>query len=178
MTIRNSTVIAVSDLPTGVLAQSFERRFTSTAAAPTSGRATMTAIYLYAGTTVTSLTFASHTTALATGSHGWAALYTPGGVLLSQSADDTSVAWAITTAKTFTLGAPQVIATTGWYIASLSIVATTMPTVVSAAVGYAVASMPPVLGGNSSSTALTTTAPGTIALTPNNLLSVFYCQVT
>lgn len=150
-----------TDLPTGAVAETFERRQQLTASAGTSGRLVLSAIYLRAGQPVASATFFSGTTALATGTHGWAALLDPNRNLLGQSADDTSVAWAANTEKTFTLTAPVAAAVSGWHYVGYLLVASTMPTVWCLSNNGAT-SKPPAMGGWST-TGLTDTAPATAA---------------
>lgn len=151
-----------SDMPAAAIAQSADRRSTTfSSLAPTSGRLTMTAIYLRSGQVVNSVTFFSTATALSGGSHGWAALFDPSRNLLAQSANDTGITWAASVSKTFTLAAPVAILTSGWYYVGVSIVATTMPTLASQPTGSSVVSQDaPVMGGWSTAS-LTSTAPAT-----------------
>lgn len=126
------------------------------------------ALYLQAGDTVTSLTFKSGSTAAASPTNWWFALYddsaTP--ALLAQSADQTSAAWAANTAKTLALSSPVTIARTGIYYAAVMVKATTPPsllgagTVAGAASGFVAGDL--VLAQNSGAS-LTATAPATIA---------------
>src|SRR5207237_2325179 len=75
------------------------------------GVMTSVALVLQKGTLVTNLTFVSATTAAGTPTAWWFALYSNAATpaLLSQSADQTSTAWAANTAKTLALATPQVI---------------------------------------------------------------------
>lgn len=127
------------------------------------------AIPVYAGDTITSLTFLSGATGAGTPTNWWFALYndaaTP--VLLSQTADQTSAAWAADTAKTLALATPQT--NTGdhtvWY-ASVMMKATTPNSLVGVNLGRAgistgAVSTQKVLARTSGS-GLTTTAPATI----------------
>lgn len=134
------------------------------------------ALPLNAGDLVTSLTFVSATTAAGTPTNWWFALYSPAGALLSQSADQTSTAWAANTAKTLALTTPQLITTAGVYYAALMVKATTVPTLVGIALHNAVES------GNigslgfkvlaqTSGSSLTDTAPATIA-TPTTVANI------
>lgn len=126
------------------------------------GVMTSVALYLVEGDVVSNLTFISGATAADTPANYWAALYSPAGALLSQSADKTSTAWAADTAVTFALGAAQHIAKSGIYYAALMVKATTPPTLTGSR------GAKPVLTGEvnlaqSSGSTLTTTAPATIA---------------
>lgn len=145
---RNVAVANLSALSTGVM--------------------TSVAILLFAGDTVTNLTFVSGGTALGTGTHWWFALYdtatTPN--LLAQTADQTSTAWAANTAKTVALASPYAVTTTGIYYAAINVTATTPPTLagssVQAGVAGAVITGMKVLAQTSGSS-LAATAPSTIA---------------
>ncbi|MET8624540.1 hypothetical protein ABZW30_12415 [Kitasatospora sp. NPDC004669] len=134
----------------------------------TSGIMLATALPLYAGDTVTSLTFASGATAAGTPTNWWVALYdtaaTPN--LLGQSADQLTAAWAATTSKTLPLSSPVQITQTGIYYAALMVKATTPPSLVGlATLTGAVTGM--VTGDKTlttvSGSGLTGTAPATIA---------------
>jgi len=132
------------------------------------GVMTSTAILLYAGDTVTNLTFTSGSTAAGTPTHWWFALYSTAGTpaLLAQTADQANAAWAASTAKTVALASPYAVTTTGIYYAACMVTATTPPSLVGASVN-AVASGAVVSGlkvlSQTSGSALTTTAPATIA---------------
>ncbi|MEU6168088.1 hypothetical protein [Streptomyces tanashiensis] len=120
------------------------------------------ALYLHEGDLISSLTFISGATAGGSLTNQFAALYSPTGALLAQSADKISEAWAADTAKTFALATPQRITKSGVYWAALSIAATTVPTLAGSL------GAKPVLTGEgnlaqTSGTGLTATAPATIA---------------
>lgn len=142
-----------------------------------------TAIYLHAGDVVTNLTFMSATTAAGTPTNWWFALYSNASTpaLLSQTADQTSTAWAANTAKTVALGAAQTITTSGVYYASVMVKAATPPTlagvtVLNAANLGAVVTSQKVVAETSGS-ALTDTAPSTIA-SPTTVATVPLVIVT
>lgn len=126
------------------------------------GVMTSVPIYLVAGDVVTNLTFISAGTAAGTPTNYFAALYSPAGALLSQSADKTSTAWAADTAVTFALGTAQRITRSGLYYAALSVTATTVPTLIGCRSQKAVLTGEVNLS-QSSGTGLTATAPATIA---------------
>jgi len=160
---------AVTDLPTGAIAQTFERRNGMGSQASTSGRLLLAGIYLRAGTVITTITFASSSTAMSGGTHGWAALYNPSLGLMAQSADDTGITWGANVNKTFTLSAPQTLTVTGWhYVGVMVTVTTTMPTLASLVVIANTAQASPSVGGLSD-TGLTTTAPAT-ATAPSSFI--------
>lgn len=131
-------------------------------AAIATGVMTSAPIYLVAGDLITNLTFISAGTAAGTPTNYFAALYSPAGVLLSQSADKTSTAWAADTAVTFALGTAQRIARSGLYYAAISVTATTVPTLIGTRAQKAVLTGEVNLA-QSSGTSLTATAPATIA---------------
>ncbi|MFE0651343.1 hypothetical protein ACFVZH_22420 [Streptomyces sp. NPDC059534] len=120
------------------------------------------ALYLHEGDLISNLTFVSAGTAGASLTNQFAALYSPTGALMAQSADKTSEAWAADTAKTFALATAQRITKSGVYWAALAVAASTVPTLVGT-----VGAKPVLTGeGNLSQTSgssLTATAPATIA---------------
>lgn len=133
-------------------------------AAAATGVMLSTPIWLNEGDTVTSLTFISGATALATGTNWWFALYSTAATpaLLAQTADQTSTAWAANTVKTVALSAPVKITKSGIYWAAVSVTASTVPTLVGCGTAK------PVLTGEgnlaqTSGSALGATAPATIA---------------
>jgi hypothetical protein len=130
-----------------------------------------------AGEPVASLTFLSGATAASAPTNYWAALYRPDGTLIGQSADKLTAAWAADTAVTFSLSTPFGGGDAGIYYAALMVKATTPPSlrgrsVTRAAAAGAIAAGQKVLAQTSGS-ALTTTAPGTIA-TPTTVVNVPY----
>ncbi len=146
----------------------------SDTAALTTQVMTSVGIELQAGDVVANLTFQSGATAAGTPTNYWVALYTPAGVLLAQSADQLTAAWAADTAKTLALASAQLISTPGFYYAALMVKATTPPSLIGATLGRAAAAG--AIAGSkilsqTSGAALTTTAPGTIA-TPTTIAAV------
>lgn len=131
-------------------------------AALSTGVMTSVPLYLYAGDVVSNLTFVSGGTAAGTPTNYWAALYSPAGALLSQSADKTSTAWAADTPVTFALGAAQRITKAGLYYAAINVTATTVPTLIGTQAAKAVLTGEVNLSQTSGSS-LTGTAPATIA---------------
>jgi hypothetical protein len=127
------------------------------------------ALPLEAGDVVTSLTFVSGTTAAGTPTNWWFALYSAAATpaLLAQTADQTSTAWAANTAKTVALSSPQTILTSGVYYAAIMVKATTVPTLAGLTLHDAVLAGAIITGqkvlGMTSGSALTATAPATIA---------------
>ncbi len=146
----------------------------------TSGVMLSTPLPLLAGDVVTNLTFRSATTAGATLTNWWFALYddsaTP--ALLAQTADQTSTAWGANTVKTLALATAQTITRTGVYWAAIMVAASTVPTLFGTTLhsGAAVLSGQASLAQTSGSS-LTTTAPATIA-SPAAAATVPYCVAT
>jgi hypothetical protein len=143
---------------------------------------TSTAILLYAGDIVTTLTFMSGATGANTPTNWWFALYdtqaTP--ALIAQTADQLTAAWAADTAKPLALSAPYTVLTTGIYYAAIMVKATTPPTLIGASAqadaSGAVTAGQKVLA-RTSGASLTTTAPATIA-TPTTVGTVPYVIIT
>lgn len=132
-------------------------------AALATGVMTSVDLWLNEGDLVTNLTFTSAGTAAGTPTAWWFALYdTAGTTLLSQTADQTTTAWAADTAKTVALVTAQRITKSGLYKAAINVTATTPPSLVGT-----VGAKPVLTGeGNlaqTSGSSLTTTAPATIA---------------
>jgi hypothetical protein len=121
-------------------------------------------VFLAAGDVVTNISARSGATAAGTPTNWWFALYdnaaTP--ALLAQTADQLTAAWAASTTKTLPLATAQTIRTTGVYWVAIHVKATTPPTLLGS-----VAVAPIVAGernlAQTSGSALTTTAPSTIA---------------
>jgi hypothetical protein len=126
------------------------------------------AIPLQAGDLISRLTFKSGVTAAVTPTNWWFALYddsaTP--ALLAQSADQLTAAWAANTAKTLALATAQVVPRSGVYYGAIMMKAATPVSLLGvAALADSVSGF---LAGDkvlaqSSGSALTTTAPATIA---------------
>lgn len=135
---------------------------------------TTVALPLQAGVTVTNLTVKSGATPAGTPTAYWLALYSPAGALLSQSADQTSTAWAANTVKTLALATPQLVSTAGVYYAAIMVAATTPPTLIGKTVGIAGAAasiLSSKVLAQTSGSALAATAPATIA-SPTTIATV------
>jgi hypothetical protein len=122
-----------------------------------------------AGDLVSKLAFASGGTAAGTPTNWWFALYSNAATpaLLAQTADQTSTAWAADTVMDLALATPQLIAVSGIYWAAIMVKATTVPTLVGATLGRVKASAGFLSTDKAlavtSGSALTTTAPATLA---------------
>lgn len=140
------------------------RDATSDLAATGTGVGIAVPIFLRKGDLVTNLTFLSGGTAAGTPTHWWHALYTPGKVLLAQSADQVDAAWAANTPKKLALTAAQTIPEDGWYWAATSTTATTVQTLAGAAplVGTATLHTGSVAAGATFGSAMGATAPASM----------------
>ena len=141
-----------------------------------SGVMLSTGVPLQVGDIVTSITFKSGATAANTPTRRFAALYDPDGVLLAQSPDLTTAAWAANTVQTHVLATPQIATRSGMYYAGLAMSATDLPTLLGRNLGLAgantVAPTNKVLA-QSHGSSLTDTAPATIA-TPTSVALLPY----
>ena len=140
-----------------------------------------TAVPLQAGDVVTNITFITGGTAAGTQTAGFAALYSPAGVLLAQTADFGSTARAANTAYKVALTSPYTVTTAGLYYVAISFTATTVPTLRgistgNAAVAGAIGLSAPVLAQTHGS-AVGATAPATIA-TPTTVSTPCYFALT
>jgi hypothetical protein len=147
------------------------------------GIMTSVAIPLQAGDVVTNITFRSGTTAANTPLNWGFALYSSAAtpLLLAQTADQATAAWAASTTKTLALATPQLITSPGVYYASLWMKATAQITCagkilahLDLSTGLLTTEKP--LSVSSGST-LTTTAPSSITST-TSLIGVPYCVLT
>ena len=161
--------------PTAAKAETFSRYDATGSSTPTTQVLSLTAIWLPAGTKVSTITFATTATAQAGGSHAYAALFDKDRNKLAQSADDTTATWAANTAKTFTLTAPVTVSG-GLYYIGLAIQATTMPSLASIVPSAALSALAPKLGGTSS-TAQVATAPATAAAISDTAPFALYASV-
>jgi hypothetical protein len=128
------------------------------------GVMTAVRIKLAAGDTITNISARSGATAANTPTNWWFALYSNAATpaLLSQSADQTSTAWAANTTKTLALGTPQTITAGGYYWVAIMVTATTPPTLIGAC------TVAPIVTGEAnlsvtSGSSLTATATATLA---------------
>lgn len=171
-------------LPTGALAQSVPRNTSmSNASILSSGRESMSAVWLNAGQVITNITFVSSTTALVTGANQWFSLRDANRVLLKVTADNTTTAWGALTARTLALaGGTYTVLTSGVYYLGIMVNAATPPTLVCAQGTNVntVYNLAPVLAG-SDGTNLGLTTPATAPATSPVLTSSNnfpYCYVT
>lgn len=164
--------------PAGALASTLDRRLVNTTVltALTSGTLRLNALYLTAGTVVTSLTFMAGTAG--TGVTGrWFALYSGAGNKLRVTADDATT-WATGATLTLPLASTYTAPTDGIYYAAICEVATTTCTALRGVSGNSnTMGLPPVLAANGSA-GLTTasTAPTSTTMTAVSWLSYAYAK--
>jgi hypothetical protein len=136
---------------------------------------TTVAVPCQPGDLITSISFLTGATAASVPTNWWFALYTGGGTLVGQTADQLTAAMAGSTLLTLTLATAA--RATGVMYAAIMVKASTVPTLMGRTVALAVASGAilgsPVLAQRSGAS-LTTTAPGTIA-TPTTLATIPFC---
>lgn len=115
---------------TGSLAETLDRNYLTevNTSALSSGRLQLQAIWLTAGMRISSISFCSATTALATGTNQLFGLFDVNRNLLATTNNDTSTAWAANSIKTLSLTSAYVVPSTGLYYLGIMIAATTVPT--------------------------------------------------
>ena len=151
---------------TGTLAETMPREtcpeVNSTIGA--TGTLFLQAIYLKSGQTVSNITIFSATTAAATTTNLFFALYDGNRNLVAQSANQGAYTWAANTQKTLAMTTPYKVPTSGLYYVGLLQVATTIATIKggTAKTGGQLAGAVPILHGTSS-TGLTTSLPNPAA---------------
>lgn len=154
--------------PTGSLRDTVGGRVSSIGTTVlTSGRGRASAIYLYAGETVTTASFASGSTGATLPTNQWAALANSSYTNVAVTNDLTTAAWAADTVKTFTFSSPYVVPTSGIYYLILVTVATTPPTVVATSTYAPITMVAPVITwADTTHTGLTTPATVPATWTP------------
>jgi hypothetical protein len=160
----------------GALYETFDRDMCDevNTAALSSGRLSLQAIWLPAGTVISSISFWSATTALATGTNQLFGLYDINLNLLCSSTNDTSTAWAANSKKTLSLTSAFTTTYSGLHYLGIMVTATTVPTLKgnTAKVGGQLGAAAPSMGGTSN-TGLTTALPAT-ANAPGTVTTSFW----
>lgn len=153
-------------MPAGAFAETFPRfAATTNTTAGATGTLFLQAIWLTAGTLVSNITFFSATTAAATTTNLFFALFDGNSrALLAQSANQGAYTWAANSIKTLAMTTPYRIPTTGFYYVGVLQVATTIATLLGGAakLNAIIASTAPILHGTST-TGLTTALPNPAA---------------
>lgn len=139
-----------------------------------SGTLFLQAIYLVAGQLVSNITLASATTAAATPTNYFAALYDANRNLRALSANQTTAAWPANTVKSFAMVAPYRVPTSGLYYIGYMMTATTVATLKGGAAktGGQLSSAAPALHGIST-TGLTTGVPPIAAAITGGTASIY-----
>ena len=133
------------------------------------------------GEVVRNITFITGGTAASVPTAGFAAVYSPAGALLGQTADFGSTARAANTAFTVALASALIIDTPGLYYVAISFTATTVPTLRGVTVGNAVVAgaigLSAKVLSQTHGSAVGATAPATIA-TPTTVATIPYLVCT
>lgn len=154
-------IVSYPYVPTGVKAESVPRTLAGVNIAGTSGTLFMQAIWLPAGTVISNLITMSGTTASATQTNRWMALYDQNRALLRQSTDQTTTVIAANTLYTAPITSYTTTYSGIYYIGFMTAATTTNSWIgVTAAGNAAIRNQTPILTGTSN-TGLTTTAPAT-----------------
>lgn len=126
------------------------------------GRLSLQAIYIPAGTTISSITFWSATTAAGTPTNQLFGLFDSSLNRLISSINDTTTAWAANSRKTLSLTSTFTTTYSGIYYLGIMVTATTVPTIKgnTAKTNGALNAGTPSMGGTSN-TGLTTSLPAT-----------------
>lgn len=150
----------------GALYETFDRNLCNEVnmALLSTGRLSLQAIYIPAGTVVSSISFWSATTAAGTPTNQLFGLYDSSLNLLRSSTNDTTTAWAANSRKTLSLTSTFTTTYSGIYYLGIMVTATTVPTIKgnTAKVGGQLNAGAPSMGGTST-TGLTTALPATAA---------------
>jgi hypothetical protein len=132
---------------------------------------------LVTGTVVTSITFITGGTALATGTAGYAVLRDSAGAKLAQTADFTSTARAANTEYTVTLSSAYTVTATGAYRIGISFTASTIPTLRGVSLGNAAVAASGTTIAVTHGSSVGGTAPSTVA-TPSNAAVLPYFRIS
>ena len=163
---------------TGALYETFDRDLCDevNTAALSSGRLSLQAIYLPAGTTISSISFWSATTAAGTPTNQLFGLFDSSYNLLRSSTNDTSTAWAANSRKTLSLTSTFTTTYSGIHYLGIMVAATTVPTLKgnTAKTGGQLNAGAPTMGGTST-TGLTTALPATAAAPGTVTTSIWGC---
>ena len=164
--------------PAGCKAETFPRQWCdeTNVSVLSTGRLSLQAIWLQAGTVISSISLCSATTALSVGTNQLFGLYDANRNLLATTADNTSTAWGANSIKTLNLTAPYTVPSTGLYYIGVSVTATTPPTLKGQAApsGSQLRGLAPILGGTSS-TGLTSALPNPAAAITVTTTSFWAC---
>lgn len=146
----------------------------------TTGQVYMQAIWLAAGTVVSTISIWSATTGAGTPTHCNAGLYDSAGNQLATGTDLTTTAWAANTRRNFTMQSAYAVPTSGLYYIAYSTTATTCPTIKgnTARTGGQISLATPVLCGISGTAYATGNMPATLVLPSAAVLTSMYAEVS
>jgi hypothetical protein len=160
----------------GALYETFDRNLCDevNTAVLSTGRLSVQAIYLPAGTVISSISFWSATTAAGTPTNQLFGLFDSSYNLLRSSVNDTTTAWASNSRKTLALTSSFTTTYSGIHYLGCMVTATTVPTLKgnTAKTGGQLGAGAPTMGGTST-TGLTTALPGTAAA-PGTVTTSFW----
>jgi hypothetical protein len=160
----------------GALFETFDRNLCNevNTSVLASGRLSLQAIWLPAGTTISSISFWSATSALATATNQLFGLYGSTFNLLRSSVNDGATAWAANSRKTLALTSTFTTTYSGIHYLGIMVTATTVPTLKgnTGKTGGQLNAAAPSMGGTSN-TGLTTTLPAT-ATAPGTVTTSFW----
>ncbi len=167
--------------PTAAIAETFPRNGMTNAslAALTLGQASFWAVHLYAGESITSITFFSSSTPGAAMTNQWFVLASTAGAPLRFTADDTSTAWSANAKKTLSLTSAYVIPSDGIYLIGAMVAGSTAPTLAGASNNATILGEAPALSfRDTTHTGLTNvaSAPGTFTLSGLSTEAYGYCS--
>lgn len=161
---------------TGALYETFDRCLCDevNTSVLSTGRLSLQAIYLPAGTTINSISFWSATTAAGTPTNQLFGLFDSSYNLLRSSTNDTTTAWAANSRKTLSLTSSFTTTYSGLHYLGIMVTATTVPTLKgnTAKTGGQLNAGAPTMGGTST-TGLTTALPAT-ATAPGTVTTSFW----
>jgi hypothetical protein len=155
----------------------------SQAIALASGTIGMAAVYLTKGQVINNIVVFTGSQAGATLTHQWAVLCTgpaSAPVPVAASVDGTSAAIGANAAITFAMTSAYTVATSGiYYIGVMVANGGTQPNFAGAVAGnVATATVPPIIGGTSSTGQTTVPALGTALTTITPTVNILYCYIT
>lgn len=163
---------------TGALYETFDRDLCDEVISVVlaTGRLSLQAIYLPAGTTINSISIWSASTAAGTPTNQLFGLYDINLNLLRSSVNDTTTAWAANSRKTLALTSAFTTTSSGLYYLGIMVTATTVPTLKGNTTkngGQLNAALPTI--GGSSTSGLTTALPATATAISGGTSSFWGC---
>ncbi len=169
-------------LPSGAIQSTFPADRTSAFASAgplSSGRLTLAGgVVLPAGQTVSTITFFSGGTPLASGTNQWFCLVDQSLNVLAKTADDTSTAWAGNAAKTLTISGGYTPATDIAVYVGINVTATTVPTLQCIGVPSLIGGITPMIAATSTTGLTNPASLGSTAGSLTALANLAYAYVS